>query len=123
MLSISQVIECLLALKLQQGSGNLRGFKEHRGVPDWLVGWLIATTRYHPSRMPSSFLLPVLSQGDAVWRLPLHTPYRKALESKVADICSTGGEGAQGGAILAALFLQEFVKAAPAWVGECAPSS
>lgn len=44
--------------------------------------------------------------GEHLWRLPLHAGYRKMLDSKVADIGSTGGEGAQGGAILAALFLQ-----------------
>ncbi|KAL6759129.1 hypothetical protein V8C86DRAFT_2582520 [Haematococcus lacustris] len=57
-----------------------------------------------------------LQQADPVWRLPLHAPYRKTLDSKVADLCSTGGDGAQGGAILAALYLQEFVEAAPSWV-------
>lgn len=54
-------------------------------------------------------------QADPVWRLPLHQPYRKFLDSKVADISSTGGEGL-GGAITAALFLKEFVKEAPRWV-------
>ena len=52
---------------------------------------------------------------DPMWRLPLHQPYRKMLDSKVADIYSCS-EGGYGGAITAALFLQEFVKQAPAWV-------
>lgn len=45
---------------------------------------------------------------DLVWRLPLHAPYRKMLDTPVADIksCSTGG---LGGAITAALYLKEFV--------------
>lgn len=37
------------------------------------------------------------------------------LDSKVADIGSTGEPG-QAGAITAALFLSEFAKQAPAWV-------
>lgn len=53
--------------------------------------------------------------NDPVWRLPLHKPYRKMLDSKVADIYSCS-EGGYAGAITAALFLQEFVKEAPAWV-------
>ena len=53
--------------------------------------------------------------NDQVWRMPLHQPYRKMLDSKVADIYSCS-EGGYGGAITAALFLQEFVKEAPAWV-------
>lgn len=52
---------------------------------------------------------------DPVWRMPLHQPYRKMLDSKVADIYSCS-EGGYAGAITAALFLYEFVKDAPAWV-------
>ncbi|MEK9831340.1 MAG: leucyl aminopeptidase family protein, partial [Rhodospirillaceae bacterium] len=48
------------------------------------------------------------SSSDPLWRLPLHKPYRKLLNSKVADI-SSASEGPFGGAITAALFLQEFV--------------
>ncbi|CAN8074359.1 unnamed protein product [Agarophyton chilense] len=45
---------------------------------------------------------------DVVWRLPLHEPYRKLLDTPLADIksCSSGG---LGGAITAALYLKEFV--------------
>jgi leucyl aminopeptidase len=45
---------------------------------------------------------------DPMWRMPLWRPYRKLLDSRVADInnVSTGGFG---GAITAALYLQEFV--------------
>ncbi len=49
-----------------------------------------------------------VSSSDPLWRLPLHKPYRKLLNSKVADI-SSASEGPFGGAITAALFLQEFV--------------
>ena len=45
---------------------------------------------------------------DDVWRLPLHAPYRELIESKVADIMN-GTSQPYGGAITAALFLQEFV--------------
>jgi leucyl aminopeptidase len=53
--------------------------------------------------------------GDMLWRMPLHAPYRKMLDSKVADIYSCS-EGGYAGAITAALFLQEFVAGAGAWV-------
>lgn len=46
--------------------------------------------------------------ADPMWRLPLHKPYRALLDSKVADI-SSASDGPFGGAITAALFLQEFV--------------
>ncbi len=44
---------------------------------------------------------------DAVWQLPLWQPYRKDLDSPIADISSTGS--GRAGATNAALFLQEFI--------------
>ncbi len=52
--------------------------------------------------------------GDPLWRLPLHQPYRRHLESKVADISSTGSTRF-GGAITAALFLESFVEPDTKW--------
>lgn len=45
---------------------------------------------------------------DLVWRLPLYAPYRKLLDTPLADIKSCGS-GSYGGAITAALYLKEFV--------------
>jgi leucyl aminopeptidase len=53
--------------------------------------------------------------ADPLWRLPLWPGYRKTLDSKVADLSSTG-ESALHGAITAALFLAEFVDPATQWV-------
>lgn len=53
--------------------------------------------------------------ADPVWRLPLHQAYRSKLASKVADICNIGAD-AYGGAIIAALFLSEFVSKDRDWV-------
>ena len=52
--------------------------------------------------------------GEVVWPLPLHQPYRYQLDSSVADItnCASGG---YGGAITAALYLQEFVDDSIEW--------
>jgi leucyl aminopeptidase len=52
--------------------------------------------------------------SDPLWRLPLWKPYRKWLDSKVADISSTGS-GGFAGAITAALYLADFVSADTAW--------
>ena len=52
---------------------------------------------------------------DDVWRMPLHAPYRALIESKVADIMN-GASQPYGGAITAALFLQEFVPDDIPWV-------
>ena len=49
-----------------------------------------------------------LQEGEPVWRMPLFKGYRRLLDSKVADINNAPGV-AFGGAITAALYLQEFV--------------
>jgi leucyl aminopeptidase len=51
---------------------------------------------------------------DPIWRMPLHTPYRKLLDSNIADINNAGGSG-YAGAITAALFLKEFVPEKTSW--------
>ena len=54
-------------------------------------------------------------EQDPVWRLPLFRPYRKMLESPVADL-NNAPEGGLGGAITAALFLAEFVPPQVPWI-------
>ncbi len=51
---------------------------------------------------------------DPVWRLPLYRPYRKLIESKIADL-SNSASVPFAGAITAALFLEHFVKPQTAW--------
>ncbi len=51
---------------------------------------------------------------DPMWRLPLWAPYRKGLDSKVADINNVTANGFAG-AITAGLFLQEFVSKGTPW--------
>jgi leucyl aminopeptidase len=57
-----------------------------------------------------------LAEQDPLWRLPLYTPYRNLLESQVADICNADLESVGGGAIMAALFLKEFVPDTIKWL-------
>lgn len=51
--------------------------------------------------------------GDSMWRLPLVESYREGLNSPLADMNNIGGKGA--GAIIAALFLREFVDKKTPW--------
>ena len=53
--------------------------------------------------------------GDPVWRMPLWKPYRKWLDSKVADLNNVS-ESPFAGSITAALYLQEFVSPTTPWV-------
>ncbi len=53
--------------------------------------------------------------GERVWQLPLPADYRKGLDSQVADLRNIGN-GRLGGALVAGLFLQEFVQDGIPWV-------
>ncbi len=59
----------------------------------------------------------LLAAGDAAgepgWELPMHQPYRRLIDSDVADVKNIGKR--YGGAITAAMFLREFVGDTP-WV-------
>ena len=52
--------------------------------------------------------------ADPLWRLPLHQPYRKLIEGKIAEIDNSGAKPFAG-AITAALFLQSFVGETRLW--------
>ena len=54
------------------------------------------------------------AEDDPLWRMPLWRPYRRLLDSKIADLNNVS-EGPQGGAITAALYLQEFVGPGIPW--------
>jgi leucyl aminopeptidase len=56
-----------------------------------------------------------VAEDDPLWRLPLHKPYRRMLDSKVADINNVSESG-YAGAITAALFLNEFAEPTIPWV-------
>ncbi|HEX4184306.1 MAG TPA: leucyl aminopeptidase family protein [Stellaceae bacterium] len=49
------------------------------------------------------------AEEDPMWRMPLWRPYRKMIDSKIADINNVS-ESPHAGAVTAALYLQEFVE-------------
>ena len=52
---------------------------------------------------------------DPLWTMPLYRPYRKQIESPIADLNNVG-KSSYGGCITAALFLEHFVEAEIPWV-------
>jgi leucyl aminopeptidase len=63
--------------------------------------------------LADDLLRSAAAAGEAVWQLPLYSEYREHIKSDVADIKNTGIRW--GGAITAALFLQEFVRDGLPW--------
>jgi len=59
-------------------------------------------------------LAAAATAGERTWRLPLPEEYRKDLDSEIADLKNISGHR-YGGALVAGLFLQEFVDGRP-WV-------
>ena len=51
---------------------------------------------------------------DPIWQLPLYNPYKAHLKSDIADMVNNGP--GLGGAITAALYLQEFISPATDWL-------
>ena len=64
--------------------------------------------------LAGDLLAAASSERDPLWRLPLWQPYRKLLDSKIADINNVASSEF-GGALTAALFLQEFVGRRTPW--------
>jgi hypothetical protein len=54
------------------------------------------------------------AEADPMWRMPLWRPYRKIIDSKIADLNNVS-ESPHAGAITAALYLQEFVEPDIPW--------
>jgi leucyl aminopeptidase len=61
-----------------------------------------------------SYLAAGRSVTDPLWRMPLHEPYRRFIDSPVANLNNIGSTP-MGGAITAALFLREFISTDQAW--------
>lgn len=102
-------------------------FEADREMPELLLDFATLTGAARVALGPDlpalfspddTLALQILAAGereqDPLWRLPLWAPYRRLLDSKIADINSTG-DSSYSGAITAALFLQEFVAKQRAW--------
>ncbi len=78
------------------------------------LGPEVAALFCNDDTVAASLLAAAAAEEDPVWRMPLWRPYRKMLDSKIADINNVS-EGPHAGAITAALYLQEFVAPGIPW--------
>lgn len=65
--------------------------------------------------LTNKFIVAADKVNDPVWQMPLFKPYSKQLKSTVADL-SNVGKNSYGGAIVAALFLENFVNPEVPWM-------
>jgi len=64
--------------------------------------------------LAESLLAAGKAEDDPMWRMPLWRPYRKMIDSKIADLNNVS-ESPHAGAVTAALYLQEFVDPGIPW--------
>ncbi|MGZ3305570.1 MAG: leucyl aminopeptidase family protein, partial [Asticcacaulis sp.] len=57
-----------------------------------------------------------IARHDPLWRMPLWSGYRDALDSDIADVRNDPASWAQAGSVTAALFLQKFAPESGVWV-------
>ena len=92
----------------------LADFATLTGAARTAVGTELGALFCNDDGLAAELLAAGTEVGDPLWRLPLWKPYRRLLDSKVADICNVS-DAAAGGAITAALYLGEFVSASTPW--------
>lgn len=65
--------------------------------------------------LTNQFIAAAERVNDPIWQMPLFKPYAKHLKSSIADL-SNVGKNSYAGAIVAALFLENFVKPDVPWM-------
>jgi leucyl aminopeptidase len=78
------------------------------------VGAELAALFCNDDRLAADLLAAAAAEDDPMWRLPLYRPYRRMIDSKVADLNNVS-DGPHAGAITAALYLNEFVDPKVQW--------
>ena len=78
------------------------------------VGTELAALYCNNDKLAADLVRHGEATADPMWRLPLYSPYRRMIASKVADV-SSASDGPFGGGITAALFLNEFVENDVPW--------
>jgi leucyl aminopeptidase len=78
------------------------------------VGPELAALFCNDDALAADLLASGAAEDDPLWRMPLWRPYRRLLDSKIADLNNVS-DGPHAGAITAALYLQEFVDPGIPW--------
>jgi len=92
----------------------LLDFATLTGAARVALGTEIAALFTPDDDLAAGLLAAGVKENDPIWRLPLYKPYRKLIDSKIADITNSAASP-YGGAITAALFLKEFVPDQISW--------
>jgi leucyl aminopeptidase len=100
-----------LSLAVEEGADAIVDIATLTGAVMGALGRKIAGVLGNDQPWVDEILAAAERTSERAWQLPLVEDYRKLLDSNVADLKNVGGP--YGGAIVAALFLREFVGDTP----------
>jgi leucyl aminopeptidase len=100
-----------LALAAQQKPDYMINLATLTGACMVALGTQVGGLFSNHQALADALLRGAAETGEKLWRLPLVKDYKDSIKSSVADMKNIGG--AHGGAIIAALILQEFVADLP----------
>ncbi len=109
------VLADALSLACEEKPSLILDFATLTGAARVALGTELPALFANHDETAETFLSQGRSLGDPLWRLPLHQPYRRLLDSKIADINNVSS-GGYGGAITAALFLESFIDRTSPWL-------
>ncbi len=103
-----------LALGCEDNPALMVDFATLTGAARVALGPELPALYCNDDRLASDLLRHGAATGDPLWRMPLWAPYRRRLDSRVADLNNVS-EGSHAGSITAALFMQAFVGSGIPW--------
>jgi leucyl aminopeptidase len=107
------ILSDALSYSVKKGISPLIDLATLTGACHVALGDLYAGVFANDQKVADDIMKAGKQAGEPLWQLPLPDDYKEMNKSEVADIKNSGGR--YGGAITAALFLQEFVGKTP-WV-------
>ncbi|MGE0767358.1 MAG: M17 family metallopeptidase [Hyphomicrobiaceae bacterium] len=102
------VLADALALADEEAPDHIFTFATLTGAARVALGPEIMPFYCNDDELAASLAMAGDAVGDAVWRMPLRTPYEAWLDSSVADMNNVS-EGGFAGSIVGAIFLKRFV--------------
>jgi leucyl aminopeptidase len=102
-----------LTAAAEQNPGLILDFATLTGAARVALGTEIPVFFSNNKGLTAQLQVAAETTGELIWNLPLHKPYFAQLKSHFADFLNSGGS--YGGAITAALFLNEFVPESTPW--------
>jgi len=107
------VLADALALAAQSGADAIIDLATLTAACRVALGSRVAGLMSNDEHLAAEVAAAAERAGEPVWRLPLPAVYRKELDSEVADLRNVATGSAGGGALVAGLFLEEFVGGRP----------